>query len=115
MAGRDGREYVETLVIGGGQAGLATGYQLSRRDLPYKIIDANERVGDAWRNRWDSLRLFTPNRLNSLPGMPFPGYHWGFRSKNEMACVVDALDLLGIRPRGRRRHRIVLTDTPRVG
>ena len=90
VAGRDGREYVETLVIGGGQAGLATGYQLSRRDLPYKIIDANERVGDAWRNRWDSLRLFTPNRLNHLPGMPFPGYHWGFPSKNEMADYLEA-------------------------
>jgi putative flavoprotein involved in K+ transport len=90
MAGRDGREYVETLVIGGGQAGLATGYQLSRRDLPYKIIDANERVGDAWRNRWDSLRLFTPNRLNGLPGMPFPGYHWGFPSKNEMADYLES-------------------------
>ena len=90
MAGEDGREYVETLVIGGGQAGLATGYQLSRRDLPYKIIDANERVGDAWRNRWDSLRLFTPNRLNSLPGMPFPGYHWGFPSKNEMADYLES-------------------------
>jgi putative flavoprotein involved in K+ transport len=90
VGGRDGREYVETLVIGGGQAGLVTGYQLSRRDLPYKIIDANEHVGDAWRNRWDSLRLFTPNRLNSLPGMPFPGYHWGFPSKNEMADYLES-------------------------
>jgi putative flavoprotein involved in K+ transport len=90
MAGRDGREYVETLVIGGGQAGLATGYQLSRRDLGYKIIDANARIGDAWRNRWDSLRLFTPNRFNHLPGMPFPGYHWGFPSKNEMADYLES-------------------------
>ena len=89
MAGQ-AREYVETLVIGGGQAGLATAYQLSRRDLPYKIIDAKERVGDAWRNRWDSLRLFTPNRLNHLPGMPFPGYHWGFPSKNEMADYLES-------------------------
>jgi putative flavoprotein involved in K+ transport len=90
MAGEDGRAYVETLVIGGGQAGLATGYQLSQRDLPYKIIDANERIGDAWRNRWDSLRLFTPNRFNHLPGMPFPGYHWGFPSKNEMADYLES-------------------------
>jgi putative flavoprotein involved in K+ transport len=90
MAGHEGREYVETLVIGGGQAGLAMGYQLSRRDLPYKIVDANKRVGDAWRNRWDSLRLFTPNRLNGLPGMPFPGYHWGFPSKNEMADYLES-------------------------
>ena len=90
MVGKDRREYEETLVIGGGQAGLATGYQLSQRDLPYKIIDANKRIGDAWRNRWDSLRLFTPNRLNRLPGMPFPGYHWGFPSKNEMADYLES-------------------------
>jgi putative flavoprotein involved in K+ transport len=90
MAGRAGREYVETLVIGGGQAGLATGYQLSQRDLSYKIVDANERIGDAWRGRWDSLRLFTPNRFNHLPGMPFPGYHWGFPSKNEMADYLES-------------------------
>ena len=90
MAGQAGREYVETLVIGGGQAGLAMGYSLSQRDLPYKIIDANKRIGDAWRNRWDSLRLFTPNRFNHLPGMPFPGYHWGFPSKNEMADYLES-------------------------
>jgi putative flavoprotein involved in K+ transport len=83
-------EYVETLVIGGGQAGLAMGYQLARRDLPFKIVDANVRVGDAWRNRWDSLRLFTPNRLNRLPGMPFPGYRWGFPSKNEWADYLES-------------------------
>lgn len=90
MAGQDGPEHVETLVIGGGQAGLVTGYQLSRRDLPYKIIDANKRIGDAWRNRWDSLRLFTPNRFNHLPGMSFPGFHWGFPSKNEMADYLES-------------------------
>lgn len=79
----------ETLVIGGGQAGLAMGYHLSRRGLPYAIVDANDRIGDAWRNRWDSLRLFTPNRLNRLPGMPFPGYHWAFPSKDEMADYLE--------------------------
>jgi putative flavoprotein involved in K+ transport len=90
MAGREGREFVETLVIGGGQAGLAMGYQLARRDLPYKIVDAHPRIGDAWRIRWDSLRLFTPNRLNRLPGMRFPGYHWGFASKNEWADFLES-------------------------
>lgn len=85
MTARPASSNVETLVIGGGQSGLATGYHLSRRGLPYAIVDANDRIGDAWRNRWDSLRLFTPNRLNGLPGMPFPGYHWGFPSKDEMA------------------------------
>lgn len=90
MTHRPGSEYVKTLVIGAGQAGLAVGYHLSRRDLPYLIIDANERIGDAWRNRWDSLRLFTPNRLNGLPGMPFPGYHWGFPSKDEMGDYLES-------------------------
>jgi putative flavoprotein involved in K+ transport len=85
MTERPGSEYVETLVIGGGQSGLVMGYHLSRRGLPFAIIDANDRIGDAWRNRWDSLRLFTPNRLNGLPGMPFPGYYWGFPSKDEFA------------------------------
>jgi putative flavoprotein involved in K+ transport len=83
-------EYVETLVIGGGQAGLSIGYHLSWRGAPFKIVDANGRVGDAWRNRWDSLRLFTPNRLNGLPGLRFPGYHWGFPSKNEMADYLES-------------------------
>jgi putative flavoprotein involved in K+ transport len=91
MTDRPGSEYVETLVIGGGQSGLTMGYHLSRRGLPYAIIDANHRIGDAWRNRWDSLRLFTPNRLNGLPGMPFPGgYHWGFPSKDEMADYLES-------------------------
>ncbi len=90
MTDRPGSEYCETLVIGGGQSGLAVGYHLSRRGLPYAIIDANHRIGDAWRNRWDSLRLFTPKRLDGLPGMPFPGYHWGFPSKDEMADYLEA-------------------------
>ncbi len=90
MTDRPGSEHTETLVIGGGQSGLVMGYHLSRRGLPYAIIDANHRIGDAWRNRWDSLRLFTPNRLNGLPGMPFPGYHWGFPSKDEMADYLES-------------------------
>jgi putative flavoprotein involved in K+ transport len=90
MTDRSGSEYVGSLVIGGGQAGLVVGYELSRRGLPYAIVDANDRIGDAWRNRWDSLRLFTPNRLNGLPGMPFPGYHWGFPSKDEMADFLES-------------------------
>ncbi len=90
MSDRAGAEYVETLVIGGGQSGLALGYHLARRGLSYAIVDANHRIGDAWRNRWDSLRLFTPKRLDSLPGLPFPGYHWGFPSKDEMADYLEA-------------------------
>ena len=63
---------VQTIIVGGGQAGLSVGYHLSRRGLPFLILDANTRIGDAWRNRWDSLKLFTPARSVGLPGFPFP-------------------------------------------
>jgi len=82
-------ESVETLVIGGGQSGLAVGYQLTQRGLPFLIVDANERVGDAWRNRWDSLRLFTPNFFNRLPGLPFPGPRWELPTKDEFADYLE--------------------------
>lgn len=81
---------VETLVIGGGQAGLAMGYHLQRLGLPFLILDGNLRVGDAWRNRWDSLRLFTTARFNSLPGLRFPGPGDAFPSKDETADYLES-------------------------
>ena len=84
------REYVDTLVIGGGQAGLAVGYHLKQADVPFLIVDANERTGDSWRQRWDSLRLFTPNRFNSLPGMAISGEDWGFPTKDELADYLES-------------------------
>jgi putative flavoprotein involved in K+ transport len=83
-------ERIETLVIGGGQSGLSVGYHLARRSLRFLIVDAYERVGDAWRKRWDSLRLFTPNRFNGLDGMPFPGSRWGFPTKDEYADYLES-------------------------
>jgi putative flavoprotein involved in K+ transport len=83
-------ERIDTLVIGGGQAGLSVGYHLARRGVPFLILDANRRVGDSWRNRWDSLRLFTPNRFNGLSGMPFPGPRWGFPTKDEFADYLES-------------------------
>jgi putative flavoprotein involved in K+ transport len=80
---------VQTLVIGGGQAGLSVGYHLRQRGLPFVILDANERIGDAWRNRWDSLRLFTPARFDGLDGMPFPAPAHSFPTKNEMADYLE--------------------------
>ena len=62
----------DTIVIGGGQAGLAVGYHLARRGANFMILDNNSRTGDSWRSRWDSLRLFTPSQFNGLPGMAFP-------------------------------------------
>ena len=70
MDGSSGQERFEIVIIGGGQAGLAVGYHLTRRGRPCVILDANERIGDSWRKRWDSLRLFTPARSRGLPGWP---------------------------------------------
>ena len=46
---------MHTLVIGGGQAGLAVGYHLARRGIAFQILDASTRIGDVWRRRWDSI------------------------------------------------------------
>jgi putative flavoprotein involved in K+ transport len=80
----------DTIIIGGGQAGLSTGYFLKRQRRDFVILDANDRIGDAWRQRWDSLRLFTPNQFNGLAGMPFPGPAHGFPTKDEMGNFLEA-------------------------
>lgn len=80
----------DTIVIGGGQAGLSVGYHLAKRNTRFVILDENERVGDAWRMRWDSLRLFTPARFNGLPGLPFDAPKWSFPTKDEMADYLEA-------------------------
>ncbi len=83
-------ESFDVLVIGGGQAGLAVGYHLAHRGLRFVILDAAERVGDAWRTRWDSLRLFTPAKFDALPGMAFPAPPNTFPTKDEMADYLEA-------------------------
>ena len=85
-----GSEHFETMIIGGGQAGLSVGYHLAKRGLPFVILDANERIGDSWRKRWDSLKLFTPARYDGLPGWPFPAPAWSFPTKDEMAGYLEA-------------------------
>jgi len=81
---------IHTVVIGGGQAGLAVGYHLARSGVRFLILDAGSRVGDAWRNRWDSLRLFTPARYAGLPGFRFPARGDSFPTKLEMADYLEA-------------------------
>ena len=82
-------ERIETVVVGGGQAGLSVGYHLAQRGLRFVILDAHERIGDSWRKRWDSLRLFTPARFNGLDGMPFPGPGSSFSTKDEVADYLE--------------------------
>ena len=83
-------ERIDTVVIGAGQAGLSAGYHLQRRGMPFLIVDADERIGDHWRDRWDSLRLYSPAKYDSLPGMrfPAPSSHWP--TAREMADYLEA-------------------------
>jgi hypothetical protein len=90
MDGASGAEQFETVIIGGGQAGLSVGYHLARRGRRFVILDANHRIGDAWRTRWESLRLFTPARYDGLPGWPFPAPGWSFPTKDEVADYLEA-------------------------
>jgi putative flavoprotein involved in K+ transport len=76
---------IETVIVGGGQAGLAMGYELRRRGRSFVILESSSQVGDSWRHRWDSLRLFTPARYDGLPGMPFPAPGWSFPTGLEFA------------------------------
>ncbi len=83
-------ERFETIVIGGGQAGLSVGHHLSKLGRPFVILDAHQRTGDTWRGRWDSMRLFTPAHHDGLPGMPFPAPKHSFPTVSEMADYLEA-------------------------
>lgn len=82
-------EYIPNIVVGGGQAGLAVGQYLSRSELPFVILDASQRVGDSWRNRWDSLRLFSPGAYNNLAGLPLGAPRHAFITKDQMADYLE--------------------------
>ncbi|MFW3384498.1 UNVERIFIED_CONTAM: NAD(P)-binding domain-containing protein [Kocuria sp. CPCC 205274] len=86
-------QHIETLVVGAGQAGLATGRHLQRLGRPFLIVDANDRVGDGWRRQWDSLRLYTPAKYDGLPGLPFPAEPWSFPQKDEVAAYLESFAL----------------------
>jgi len=83
-------ERVQSIIVGGGQAGLSVGYHLARRHVQFVILEGNQRIGDSWRNRWDSLRLFTPAFLDGLAGMRFPAPAGAFPTKDEMADYLEA-------------------------
>src|SRR5256885_14225547 len=77
-------EQREVVVVGGGQAGLAIGYYLARQGRQFTILDAAKVPAAAWRNRWDSLELFTPVRYDSLPGLLFPGDPESYPRRDEV-------------------------------
>lgn len=82
-------ESFETVIIGGGQAGLATGYHLKMRGRSFVILDASRRVGDPWRKRWDSLRLYSPASHDGLPGLRFPAKRTHYPTTHEMADYLE--------------------------
>ena len=79
----------EVAVIGAGQAGLAMGYYLAQHGRRFVILERSDSIAQAWRERWDSLTLFTPRRYSALPGFPFPGDPDGYPTRNE---VIDYLE-----------------------
>ncbi len=83
-------ERFDTIVIGGGQAGLATGYHLRRRGASFVILEANARIGESWRRRWEGLHVFTPARNDGLPGLRFPAAGHTFPSKDAVADYLEA-------------------------
>jgi putative flavoprotein involved in K+ transport len=83
-------ERFETVIVGGAQAGLAAAYHLTRRGRSVVVLDASERIGDSWRKRWPSLRLYSPARFDRLPGMGFPAPRHSYPTGNEMANYLEA-------------------------
>jgi putative flavoprotein involved in K+ transport len=83
-------ERADVLVVGGGQAGLAASWYLARAGVQHLVLDAERRVGDAWRRRWDSLELFSAAAYSALPGLRFPGDPAHFPGKDEVADYLEA-------------------------
>lgn len=118
-------EHLPAVVVGAGQAGLAAGYHLRHAGLEFQILAADERIGDTWRRRWDSLRLFTPAFFNGLPGMEFPADDPDYLpTKDEVADYLETyaetfrlpvrLDTRVHRVRGSEDGYAVDTDDGRV-
>src|SRR5687768_9170845 len=82
-------ERFDVMIIGGGQAGLAAGYFLAEQGRRFVILEAGPSVGTAWRERWDSLTLFTPRRYSGLPGLPFPGDPDGYPTRDEVIQYLE--------------------------
>jgi putative flavoprotein involved in K+ transport len=82
-------EHLDVAVVGGGQAGLAMGYYLHERGLRVVIFERGDSIAPAWRERWDSLTLFTPRRYSALPGLPFPGDPDGYPTRDEVIAYLE--------------------------
>src|SRR3954451_4488580 len=81
--------HFDAVVVGAGQAGLAVGHFLARQERRFVILEAGAGVGSAWRERWDSLVLFTPRRYDALPGLAFPGDPDGYPARDEVVAYLE--------------------------
>ncbi len=117
MDGTEQAERVDTLIIGAGQSGLSAGYHLARRGMKFVILDADERVGDHWRQQYDSLRLYSPAKFDGLPGMRFPASSYHFPTGREMGDYLEAYAAWFQLPvvSGTRVDRVQPTDGPDGG
>ncbi|MFD2168425.1 flavin-containing monooxygenase [Tumebacillus lipolyticus] len=79
----------EVVVIGAGQAGLSMGYHLGQKGVSYTLLEEHPRVGDSWRNRYQSLELFTPREYSALPGLKMIGEPKGYPTKDEVADYLE--------------------------
>jgi putative flavoprotein involved in K+ transport len=84
-----GDEKLEVAVIGAGQAALAMGYFLRRQGRRIVILERADQIAPAWRERWESLTLFTPRRYSALPGLPFPGDPDGYPTRDEVIAYLE--------------------------
>lgn len=82
----------DVLIVGAGQAGLATGYFLKRTGLSFELVDAQAGAGGAWRHGWESLRLFSPAGWSSLPGWPMPPAADGYPTRAQVLAYLEAYE-----------------------
>jgi putative flavoprotein involved in K+ transport len=87
-----GQVFRDVVVIGGGQSGLAAGYFLRRSGIDFEILDANDRPAGAWPDAWDSLRLFSPASMSSLPGWPMPPSAGGYPARDHVVDYLTAYE-----------------------
>jgi putative flavoprotein involved in K+ transport len=80
---------LDTLVVGAGQAGLATGYYVQRAGHTFALLEAADQVGGAWAQYYDSLQLFSPARFSALPGMAFPGDPKRYPTRDEVVAYLQ--------------------------
>lgn len=108
-----GRHGVDVLVIGAGQAGLAVARALQSLDVRCVVLERHKRIGDSWRERFDSLVLFTPRALSALPGLPHRGDPRGFPGKDEMGDYLERFAEHFALPVTTGRGVVRLSRTPR--